>query len=212
MTPPPAARPFALTVDGLALRRGERVLFTGLGFALAEGEALFVRGHNGAGKTTLLLAVAGIIRPDAGTIAFGGDPEVAPSTRMQLLGHQSGLKPRLTAAENLRFWQAIYGGREDGSDIAPALAEVGLAHAAGLPAGYLSAGQLRRLGLARLLVAPRPLWLLDEPTASLDVDGEALVARLLDAHLAAGGMALVATHQEIALARPPRALTLGGAP
>jgi heme exporter protein A len=197
-----------LTVDGLALRRGERLLFTGIGFALAGGEALFVRGHNGAGKTTLLLAVAGIIRPDAGTIAFGGDPEISPSTRMQLLGHQSGLKPRLTAAENLRFWQAVYGG-DGGSDVAAALGEVGLGHAAALPAGYLSAGQLRRLGLARLLVAPRPLWLLDEPTASLDVEGEALVARLLDRHLGAGGMALVATHQEIALARPPRLLTIG---
>jgi heme exporter protein A len=199
---------FALTIDGLALRRGERLLFDRLAFALAPGEALFVRGPNGAGKTSLLLAIAGILRPEAGTIAFGGDPEIAPSTRMQLLGHQSGLKPRLTVTENLKFWAALYAGA---GGIAAALDEVGLGHAAALPAGYLSAGQLRRLGLARLLVAPRPLWLLDEPTASLDAEGERLVARLLQRHLDAGGLAVVATHQEIVLGRPPRRLSLGDA-
>lgn len=205
MTLPDAPAPFAVTGDALGLRRGERHLFDGVRFSVAPGEALFVRGPNGSGKTSLLLVIAGVLRPDAGAVRFAG-PDLPPYEQMQLLGHQSGAKARLSVAENLAFWASVYGGR---GDLDAVLAETGLATLAALPAGYLSAGQLRRLALGRLLVAPRPLWLLDEPTASLDAEGERLVVRLLDRHLAAGGLAIVATHQDIPIARPPGELRLG---
>lgn len=207
MSPPNALPPRTIEVAQLACRRGERLLFEGLHFAVVPGELLLVRGANGAGKTTLLLALAGVLRPEAGTIGITGRSEDdRPGTDLHLLGHQPAIKPRLTAAENLEFWADLFAG--DRKLIAPALATVGLAHIAGLEAGYFSAGQTRRLALARLLVADRPIWLLDEPTAALDGEGEQLIVTLLDAHLKRGGIAVAATHHDIHLPPPDNVRTL----
>jgi len=188
--------PLILTASGLACRRGERVLAEGLDFAVEPGGALLLKGPNGAGKTTLLLTLYGALRPAAGAFAFeGADPDGPPF--LHLFGHQSAVKPRLTLAENLAFWLAVNGG--GGLDPLAALEAVGLGPLAGLDAGYLSAGQTRRLSLARLLVTPRPVWLLDEPTAALDPQGEAMVMRLIEAHLEAGGIAVAATHLPLRL-------------
>ncbi|MDP1730190.1 MAG: heme ABC exporter ATP-binding protein CcmA [Devosia sp.] len=199
-----------MKVSGLCCRRGERLLIDQLDFEVAAGEILLLRGPNGAGKTTLLLALAGVVRPEAGSIALtGGEADAGSMSDLHLLGHRAAVKPRLTVAENLRFWADMNGGER--ALIEPALVAAGLAHAEALEAGHLSAGQTRRLALARLLVAERPVWLLDEPTAALDSDGELLVGRLLDAHLLRGGLVVAATHHDLAL-RPPvrlRTLTLG---
>jgi len=189
-----------LTVDGLGLRRGERVLATDLSFAVAPREALLLRGANGVGKSTLLLALAGIVRPETGTIA-GND-----AVRLQYLGYQHGLKARLTVSENLKFWRALHGAT--GLEPEAALAEVGLDGLGGLETGFLSSGQVRRLSLARLLVSRRPVWLLDEPGAALDAAGEALLGRLVDAHLAQGGLAVIATHHDLLLASGASVTTL----
>jgi heme exporter protein A len=195
-----------LTVEGLALERGGRPVLAGLGFAVVDGEALIVTGPNGAGKTTLLRALAGLLPLAAGRIALdGGDPERTRAEQTHLVGHRDGVKEALTAAENLIAWRDLLGGR--GTDPAAALDAVGLSHAADLPAGALSAGQRRRLALARLLMAPRPLWLLDEPATALDVSAQARVAGLVAAHRAGGGLVVAATHA--ALSWPAcRTLTL----
>ena len=201
-----APQPLLLQVDDLMVRRGERLLFEGLSFAAGAGQALLVRGPNGAGKSSLLLALAGILRADRGTIRFGSDE---PQRLIHFLGHQSAVKPRLTLSENLGFWAVLYG--EAGVKPEAALEAVGLASLGGIEAGHLSAGQTRRLALARLLVSKRPVWLLDEPLAALDASGEALVAGLIDAHCAEGGIAVAATHQDIGLAKPAETLLLGSA-
>lgn len=188
--------PLILTATGLACRRGERVLAEGLDFTVASGGILLLKGANGAGKTTLLLTLLGAIQPAAGRFAFeGADPEGAPVTHF--LGHRNAVKPHLTLVENLAFWASVNG--DGGLSPKAALEAVGLGPVAGLDAGYLSAGQTRRLSLARLLVTPRPVWLLDEPTAALDAQGEAMVSGLIDAHLAAGGLAVAATHLPLPL-------------
>ncbi|WP_299644145.1 heme ABC exporter ATP-binding protein CcmA [Devosia sp.] len=193
-----------LRVRGLTIRRGERLLFEDLAFEVRAGGVLLVRGPNGVGKSTLLMALAGIVRPDAGTI------EGVERTRLHLLNYRSGLKPRLTVAENLKFWRAMHGAT--GLDEDAALEVVGIDGLGGLEAGYLSSGQLRRLALARLLVSKRPVWLLDEPSAALDAEGEALLGRLIDAHRASGGIAIVATHHDLMLADAAgvETLMLGG--
>jgi heme exporter protein A len=207
-----ALPPHHLQVSGLSCRRGERLLIDDLDFAVGAGEILLLRGPNGAGKTTLLLALAGIVHPDAGTIVLsGGDAAARPAADLHLLGHQPAVKARLSVAENLRFWADLNGG--DRALVAPAIDAVGLASIATLMAGHLSAGQTRRLALARLLVADRPVWLMDEPTAALDGEGEVLVGRLVDAHLLRGGMVIAATHHDLALHGQARlrTLSLGGA-
>lgn len=186
----------SLAVRDLTLRRGGRVLFSGLGFAVAAGEVLLLRGPNGAGKTSLLLALAGVLRPETGRIDYRGGGERERAADMHLLLPQPGLKPRLSVLENLAFWRAVNG--PDGLSPAAALARVGLGGLAPIEAGHLSTGQVRRLALARLLVSRRRLWLLDEPTSGLDTAGEALVAELLAEHCAGGGLAVVATHHDIA--------------
>lgn len=212
MTPPHALPPRRLQVSGLSCRRGERLLVVDLHFEVGAGEILLLRGPNGAGKTTLLLALAGIVRPEAGKIAITGEePEGADAAQLHLLAHLPAVKGRLSVGENLRFWADLNGG--DRALIDPALQAVGLADIDTLAAGYLSAGQTRRLALARLLVADRPIWLLDEPTAALDREGELLVGRLIDAHLRRGGLVVAATHHDLALSPPDRirTLTLGRA-
>ena len=168
------------------------LLFSGLDLTVRAGELLLVRGPNGAGKSSLLLTIYGILRPEAGQIAWAGEEPPL----LHLLGHAAGVKARLTLVENLRFWQALNGA----TGLAPqaALEAVGLGSLGGLDAGYLSAGQTKRLSLARLLVSHRDIWLLDEPLASLDAAGDRLVVDLLAAHLARGGAAIAATHDDIA--------------
>lgn len=191
----------------LACRRGERLLFEGVGFTVVPGELLLLRGPNGVGKTTLLSALAGLVRPEAGSIlVVGRGEEDRPGDDLHLMSHLPAIKPRLTAAENLNFWADLFGG--DRKLVAPALERVGLKHLAGLEAGHFSAGQTRRLALARLLVADRPIWLLDEPTAALDGEGERLVIELIDAHLRRGGIAVAATHHDIPIPPPANVRTL----
>ncbi len=195
-----------LVVENLAVRRGSREVFSGLSLALAPGEGLLLTGPNGAGKTTLIRAIAGLLRPDSGSVRLDGledDAEVGPNCH--LVGHQNGIKASMTVGENLRFWARYLGG---GADVEPALKRLGLASIEDLPAGYLSAGQKRRLGLARLLVAKRPLWLLDEPTVSLDTVSTAILAAIVAEHVAEGGMAIAATHIPLGIAAM-RELKLG---
>ena len=191
----------------LSCRRGERLLFEGVHFTVVPGELLLLRGPNGVGKTTLLSALAGLVRPESGTIAVTGrSEEDRPGDDLHLMSHQPAIKARLSAAENLNFWADLFGG--DRKLVAPALERVGLKHVTGLEAGHFSAGQTRRLALARLLVADRPIWLLDEPTAALDGEGERLVIELIEAHLRRGGIALAATHHDIPIPPPANVRTL----
>lgn len=191
-----ASPAFRLDVADLACRRAGRRVLAGIGFRLEAGGALVVTGRNGAGKSTLLAALAGLLRPERGRIELA--PGEGPrSERLHLLGHRDGLKAQLTPAENLRFSAGCLGG--GGTGIGAALARVGLGGAADLPSAYLSAGQRRRLGLARLLVSPRPLWLLDEPTSALDAEGQRLLDELMAAHRAGGGAVIAATHSPLPL-------------
>lgn len=178
-----------LTVTELACTRGGIMVLEGVGFALPPGRALILRGPNGIGKTTLLRTVAGLQPPLAGRV------EIAPEA-VAYAAHADGLKSTLTVAENLEFWAAIYGS----GSIAPALAAFELQPLAGRRAQNLSAGQKRRLGLARLLVTGRPLWVLDEPTVSLDTASVAMFAGAVRGHLGQGGGALIATHIDLGLA------------
>jgi heme exporter protein A len=175
-------------VSNLAVARGGVTVLQGVSFAVGPGEALTLRGPNGSGKTTLLRTLAGLQPPVAGVI------DLAPDS-VAYAAHADGLKSALTVAENLAFWAAIYGG----GAVDPALMALDLHRLQGRRGGELSAGQKRRLGLARLLVTGRPLWLLDEPTVSLDAASVGLFLRVLEAHLATGGAALIATHIDLAL-------------
>lgn len=195
----------SLEAQGLALGYGETVLARDLSFTVPAGTGLLLRGPNGAGKSTLLLTLAGLLPPLAGSIAMAGyDPEHGPA--LHHCGHRNAVRPRLTVGQTLAFWAEING--PTGLSVDEALDRVGLGRIAGLDAGYLSAGQQRRLVLARLLVSQRPVWLLDEPSAALDADGETLLATLLAEHLASGGLAVIATHDAIAL-EGQATLTLG---
>ncbi|MEQ9635123.1 MAG: heme ABC exporter ATP-binding protein CcmA [Devosia marina] len=191
-----------LKTQGLACGRGDAVLAADLSLKVAAGSALLLRGPNGAGKSTLLLTLAGLLHPISGNVVFeGADPEAGPF--IHHCGHKNAVRPRLSVIQTLKFWADINGR----SDVTPATAldRVGLGRTARLDAEYLSAGQQRRLVLARLLVSPRPVWLLDEPSAALDAAGRDLLAALLADHLGSGGLAVVATHDDIAL---PGAATL----
>lgn len=194
-----------LGVDDLAVSRGERVLFRGLSFQVAAGEAVALTGANGAGKTSLLRAIAGFIRPDAGTVAFGDQaPDAARRGGLHLLGHLEGLKGARTAGDELAFQARWLGG--DAAGIARAVEALRLAPLLDLPVRILSAGQRRRLALARLVAAPRPLWLLDEPLAPLDAHWRAALGDLMRAHLDGGGLILAAVHDPLPVAARPVAL------
>jgi len=186
-----------LSGENLACERGGRLVFRGLNFKVASAEALLVTGRNGAGKSSLLRMVAGLVRVAAGHMALeGGDPEAELGEQAHYLGHLDALKPALTVAENLRFWAKFLGGQ---GDIAPALQAVDLAPLADLPAAYLSAGQRRRLSIARLVAVKRPIWLLDEPTSALDTASQARLAGLMRGHLSGNGLIVAATHGAIGL-------------
>lgn len=176
--------------------RGERTVFSGVSFSVAAGEALAVTGANGAGKSTLLRLIAGLLAPRAGSVALDPAPEGGVAASLHYLGHLDGLKSALTVRQNLDFWRTLW----RGSPVDAALERLGLGALADLPAGILSAGQRRRTAIARLLVAPRPLWLLDEPATSLDAGAEAALGGLIGEHLAGGGIAVVATHRALPLA------------
>ena len=198
-----------LSALDLTCRRGGRELFAGLSLSLAAGEALMVTGRNGSGKSSLLRLIAGLLRPDSGGISLeGGDAEMSIAEQAHYLGHQDALKPSLTVGENLRFWSDWLGPAENPPE--RALERVGLGELSDLPAAYLSAGQRRRLSLARLLTVHRPLWLLDEPASTLDAEGQLRLSDLMRAHLARGGLILAAAHGDIGLTAAQE-LKLGGA-
>lgn len=185
-----------LSATDLAVRRGERTIFSGLSFALEPGRAIIVTGPNGSGKSTLLKAIAGLLRPASGAIKLDGGGEAEIFEHCHYLGHANALKPALTVEENLDFWRRFLG---PGIDIDDALDAVGLPGIGEIPAGYLSAGQKRRVAIARLLAAHRPIWLVDEPTAALDKASEEVFAGIVNEHLAGGGLVLAATHQPLAV-------------
>jgi heme exporter protein A len=188
-----------LRAENLGCSRGGREVFAGLTFAVGAGEALLVTGRNGAGKSSLLRLIAGLLRRSAGRLELsGGDAEAPIAEQAHYLGHQDGLKPSLTVAENLRFWTDFLGG---GRPVMEALEALGLGPLADLPAAYLSAGQLRRLSIARLVAVARPLWLLDEPTSALDAASQARLGELMRAHLGGGGLIVAAAHGPIGLER-----------
>lgn len=197
----------ALDAHDLACERGGRRVFEGVGFGIAGGEALVVTGPNGAGKSSLLRVLAGLVRPTDGVMTLrGGDAELTLAQQCHYFGHADALKPSLTVEENLGFWRGYFDHPALG--IEEALEAVGIDHLAALPAAYLSAGQRRRLSLARLLVTRRPVWLLDEPTSALDAASEARFTRIVAGHQAAGGLVVAATHQPL-LFSEVRALVLG---
>lgn len=199
--------------DQLTLERGGRELFRALSFRAGAGDAMSVEGANGAGKTSLLRLLAGFLQQESGRISFTTSEgvEIAEAEERGVyvgwFGHQDGVKAQLTPVETLAFYARFYGVT---GDIAAALAEVGLSRARDLPAQYLSAGQKKRVALARLKLSGRPLWLLDEPLASLDAAGKALAAQFIAEHCKNGGIAIAATHEPLGIncAR----LVLGDAP
>jgi heme exporter protein A len=222
-----------LIADKLTSQRGARVLYDGLSFAVDAGEALLVTGPNGAGKTTLLRTLAGFLRPEAGSIRLeGGAADSSIAEQCHYVGHTNAVKPSLTVTENAAFWNGFLSSYEGGSGLSAALEGNPVASAAeetpgtaldrldvaletfgltalrDIPVGYLSAGQRRRAGLMRLALAERPVWLLDEPTASLDDAGQALLAAAVNRHLAQGGIVVAATHLPLGFERA-RELRLG---
>jgi len=186
-----------LQAEGLAAFRGERLVFSGVGFVVEPGGALVLTGPNGSGKSTLLRLLAGLVRPAAGQVLWQGEDAlsdlVVHGGRVAYLGHLDAVKPGLTAAENLRFWGAR-------AKVAQALAAVDLAPLADLPARMLSAGQKRRLALARFALSAAPIWLLDEPTLGVDAASVERFGALLAGHRAAGGIVVAATHLPLPLA------------
>jgi len=179
------------------------MLVAGVSFGAAGGDVLLVTGPNGAGKSTLIRALGGLFPPTQGAIRLeGGDAERSVSEQAHMVGHSNALKGSLTVGENLAFWAAYLGApaSDSGALVRSALDRFGLSALAEIPAAYLSAGQKRRLGLARLLVAERPVWLLDEPTVSLDTASAARFSEIIGAHAAGGGIVVAATHVPLGLA------------
>jgi heme exporter protein A len=194
---------FRLEAEGLSFRRGGRVLVENLSFSLLNGQALVVTGANGAGKSTLLRGLAGFLPAFHGRALLidGSNGHETIASHAHYVGHQEGSKPALSARENLAFWQSILAlpGLTSKTTPEAALTRLGVPQVADLPVAYLSAGQKRRVGLARLLLALRPVWILDEPLTALDVAGQALLTGLMKDHLAMGGMVIAATHAPLGI-------------
>ncbi len=198
-----------LTASGIACRRSERLLFRELNFTLAPSQALILRGPNGSGKSSLLRLLAGLLPATEGTLLWRGRAvsadRAAYHSDLTYLGHLDALKPQLLVRENLQFWADLVTATVSVESI---LAKVGLDIYADFPAQHLSAGQRRRFGLARLLLKPAPIWLLDEPLTALDMHGQKLALDLIGQHQATGGIAVIATHDQLSLAQMTT-LTLG---
>ncbi len=193
-----------LAAETLAARRGDDLIFDNISFCLRGGEALVLTGRNGTGKSTLLRVVAGFLRPEKGSITFTtsqGDTERHPREVSHYLGHRNAMKNELTVAENLEFWRSFLseGSQASATSVEDAAEAVGLGDITHLPFGFLSAGQQRRFAFAKLLVAYRPIWILDEPTAALDIDADSLFAGLIGEHQMNGGIVLAATHHPLGL-------------
>lgn len=192
-----------LSGTDLSCLRGERLVFRHLDFRVEAGGALVLLGPNGSGKSSLLRLMAGLLPPFSGRLDWDGgrvsdDPD-AHRARVHYVGHLDAVKPVLSAHENLSFWAAMGGAEDPGAAARQALGRLGLAGAESVPGRFLSAGQKRRLGLARLLASPRPVWLLDEPTVALDREAVGLLEAEIARHRAGGGIAVVSTHADIAL-------------
>ncbi|NOR63862.1 MAG: heme ABC exporter ATP-binding protein CcmA [Rhodobacteraceae bacterium] len=191
----------SLKVNTLSCQRGGRTIFSDLSLKIAPGEAVLLRGPNGAGKSTLLRVIAGLIPSQYGEVSLNG---IASTNRddfqnqITYAGHLDAIKPQLTVAENLHFWAQLF----NSENLEQTMDDFRLAEIADRPAHACSAGQKRRLGLARIAVTSRPLWLLDEPTVSLDTETTARFAATIDAHCAAGGIAFIATHIDLGLKAP----------
>ena len=203
-----------LSADGLACERGDRLLFRNLGFELGCGEVLWVRGGNGHGKTSLLRILCGLSAPAAGTVTWRDRPIKAAHEQygreMAYVGHANGIKDDLTPMENVRIAAALGGRDLDDATAKAALAQLGLSRCVDLPARVLSFGQRRRVALAGVMTAGALLWILDEPLTGLDVHGVAMVEQLIRNHVEAGGMAIMTTHQPLALdGLTPRILSVG---
>jgi len=193
-----------LVAETLSARRGEDLLFQNISFDLNAGESLVLTGRNGSGKSTLLRVVAGLLHPETGKVTWHSDKAesgMRAAEACHYLGHRNAMKAELTVAENLSFWKSFCGDFDGGNGVSvgEAAEAVGLEGITHLPFGYLSAGQQRRMAFAKLLVSYRPVWILDEPTAALDVNAEAVFTTLIKAHLAKGGIMLAATHQPLGL-------------
>ncbi|HFK7184878.1 TPA: cytochrome c biogenesis heme-transporting ATPase CcmA [Serratia odorifera] len=189
-----------LEVRNLSCVRDERVLFSGLSFSLSSGEIVQIEGANGAGKTSLLRILAGLARPDGGEVLWRGESTLRSRERyhweLLYLGHHPGINAMLTPFENLRFYQQVRRAT-DGQAIWQALEQVGLVGYEDLPVGQLSAGQQRRVALARLWLSDCPLWILDEPLTAIDKQGVTELIRLFDQHVQQGGMVLLTSHQDV---------------
>jgi heme exporter protein A len=205
-----------LVVDQISVDRGGRRILQSISFDAQAGDAIVVVGPNGTGKSTLLATLAGLLPAAEGTIRVEGAPDAEAAAReyMHYVGHREALKSALTLRETLDFWARLLDCGTSGLSGSPALdapaalAEMRLSHAVDLPVGYLSAGQRRRTTLARLFVAPRPVWLLDEPVTALDVGSQARFAAAMERHRGCGGIIVAATHAELGL-KDVRTLTLG---
>jgi heme exporter protein A len=198
-----------LLADNLAQSRGGRLLFEHLSFSVKPTETLLLTGPNGSGKTTLLRTLAGYLRPTTGHVRLDGSVlEQNPAEQCHFVGHLNALKSQFTVQENLRFWAQFLAPAAQADPVETALNRLDLTDIADIPAGYLSAGQKRRLGLARLLLAPRAIWLLDEPTAALDASSATALEMLISEHTNSGGLAVIATHLPLSIPRL-RELRLG---